>query len=402
MPILFLIVFVGMAGFGIIFPLLPFLGEQMGISDTAVGWVLASYSIGQLIGGPVWGRLSDTYGRRPILIWSTALSALTYVMLAYVSEFYGFFFVRLISGIMAGNISTAFAYATDLSDDKNRAKYLGWVSAAFAMGFFVGPMIGGVFAGDSAESVNFFLVSMIAAAITGVAFIGAIPLLKESLADEHRKPLNLKVEAPKADSFKVFAGRQRLLVLVLLSFLVVQAGAINTSVLAFWIERYLDLGPRDISFIFGYIAFLTMVMHGGAVGPAVHRFGEGNTLRLSLIIYAVSLGVLSFNATFVGLMVAMTLLAIGFGVFTPALNSVISKTAAANERGAVMGVQQSAASLARITGPILSLWVFDIFQGGSAFFLAAATLVPGILLAFWVTRKPEDQSADDASSQAQS
>ena len=400
MPILFIIVFVGIAGFGILFPLLQFLGLQMGVSVSSLGIILAAYSVGQLLGGPLWGRLSDTYGRRPILIWSTALSALSYVMLAYAYDFYSLLLVRFFSGIMAGNVSAAFAYATDISDNDNRAKYLGWVSAAFAMGFFLGPMIGGSFAGNSTEEVDFFMVSMLAAGMMFAATLAAIVFLKESLPVENRKTLNLEFSAPDLGSLKFFLGRRRLLVLVLLSFLVVQAGTVNVSVLPLWIEEYLALGPRDVSYIFGYIGFLTMVMHGGAVAPAVKFFGEANTLFLSLVIYTAALLLLSVNSSLFGLLFAMTLLSIGFGIFTPALNSMVSKTAAPNERGAVMGFQQSAASLARITGPA-GLVVYDLFAGGSAFLTAAITLLPAVVLAFWIARRTPASGKDEVPSRPQ-
>ena len=181
MFILFLIVLIGMAGFSIVFPLIPFFGDRVGAGDQAVGWIIAGYSIGQVMGGPLWGRLSDSWGRRPVLIWSTAGAIFSYVLMGYADTAWLLFLSRVLGGLMAGNISTAYAYATDKSDEAERAKVLGRLAAAFGAGFFLGPVLGGLLLiGDSGE-VKFLLVSLVAAAITALSFVSAWIWLPESL-----------------------------------------------------------------------------------------------------------------------------------------------------------------------------------------------------------------------------
>ena len=371
MLILFLIILIGMTGFGVVFPLIPFFGERVGAGPEAIGWVVAGYSIGQVLGGPFWGRLSDSFGRRPVLIWSTFGSILSYVMMGYADTTWLLIASRVVGGLMAGNIATAYAYATDKSDETERAQVLGRLSAAFGAGFFLGPALGGVLAGDNVGDANFMLVSMVAAGITAFAFVAALIWLPESLPAERRVPFSMDVKMPSLVSWRVVLDRKQLTALILLTFLLNQAGAVSQAILPEWLDKILGMSPRDIGLAFSYIAAVTIVIQAWGLGPLVKRFGEERMTQVAVVTYTIALVTLSFSASFISFLFSMSLLAIGFGIFIPVLNSLISKLAEAHERGAVMGIQQSAAAFARITGPLFGWYVYAVFAGSSAFIAAA-------------------------------
>ena len=142
MTIIFLVTFIGLMGFGIILPLFPFYAERMGASPEIITLTMAVFSLGQFVAAPLWGRLSDSIGRKPVLILTLLGSGLSYVLLAYAPNLPVVILSRMLSGLMAGNVSIAFAYVTDITDDNNRAAGLGKVSAALGLGFMTGPAIG--------------------------------------------------------------------------------------------------------------------------------------------------------------------------------------------------------------------------------------------------------------------
>ena len=154
---LLLVVVVDLIGFGIIIPLLPFYAETYGASPQKVTMLMVTFSFFQFMAAPIWGYLSDKFGRR-IIIWITLIgSIIAYVLLAYSQTIYGLFFARAFAGFMAGNISTAQAYLTDITDKNNRAKAMGLFGAAFGLGFILGPAMGGTLAGPDPQNPNVFL-----------------------------------------------------------------------------------------------------------------------------------------------------------------------------------------------------------------------------------------------------
>lgn len=186
MFILFLIVFIDLVGFGIVIPLLPFYGEHFQADPFTVSLIMATYSLGQFIAAPFWGRLSDTIGRRPVLIISLFGAVLSYIWLGFATTLWMLFAARMVGGLMAGNISTAFAYIADITTIENRAKGMGMVGAAFGLGFIAGPAIGGILAGPDPLTADFQTPAFVAAAMSFVAFVLTFLRLKESLPADVR------------------------------------------------------------------------------------------------------------------------------------------------------------------------------------------------------------------------
>lgn len=187
MLILFLIVLVDLIGFGIIIPLLPFYAEFFKASPDTVGILMATYSLTQFIAAPFLGRLSDRYGRRPILLFSLAGSSIAYVVMGFADSLWLLFWPALSADLWPKNIGAAFAYVADITTTENRAKGMGLIGAAFGLGFIVGPAIGGILAGPDAATANYQLPAFAAAALSALSFLMALIMLKESLSDEVRQ-----------------------------------------------------------------------------------------------------------------------------------------------------------------------------------------------------------------------
>ena len=186
MLVLFLITFVNLLGFGLIIPLLPFYIERVGGGPEIITLVIALYSLLQFLTAPTIGRLSDRYGRRPVLIWTTAGVILSHVLLGFADSLWLVILARMIGGIAAGNVGVIFAYVADISSGADRAKFMGYLGAAFSLGFMFGPVIGGVLAGTEVETANFMLPAFSAAGLTAVAWLCLLTFLPESLKPEYR------------------------------------------------------------------------------------------------------------------------------------------------------------------------------------------------------------------------
>src|SRR5437763_10329946 len=195
MPILFLIVFVDLVGFGLIIPLLPFYAERFGASPQLVTALLAVFSLMAMISAPLWGRLSDRIGRRPVLMASMAAAALAYLWLGLASELWMLFAARAFAGICAGNIAAAQAYIADVTPPEKRARGMGMIGAAFGLGFIVGPVIGGIVAGSDLKTADLETPGLIAAGLSATALFGVVFLLRESLSPARARQTRGRIAA---------------------------------------------------------------------------------------------------------------------------------------------------------------------------------------------------------------
>jgi DHA1 family tetracycline resistance protein-like MFS transporter len=382
MPILFLIVFVDLVGFGLIIPLLPFYAERFGASPQLVTILMAVFSLMAMIAAPFWGRLSDRIGRRPVLMASMAAAALAYLWMGFASELWMLFAARAFAGICAGNIAAAQAYIADVTSPEKRARGMGLIGAAFGLGFIIGPALGGLVAGNDVATADLETPGLIAAGLSAIAFLGVVLLLPESLPAAVRAR-----QARRRFGALCSAFRQPMLArLLMVFFLVILAFAGMESTFALWAMREHGWGPAQIGYVFTYVGLLSAVMQGGLIGPLTRRFGEERLLLSGLALIALGLLVLPFSRTLPPLVVAVSALAIGMGAMQPSLNSLISRRAGAEEQGEVMGVAQSVGSLSRVLGPIMAGALFEAFGRNSPFLWGAALVAAALLLSWRLPR----------------
>lgn len=377
MAILFVIIFMDLVGFGLLIPLLPFYVQRVGASPEIITLVLGLYSFGQLVAAPIWGRLSDRFGRKPVLAITSFGLALSYLMLGFADNLTLLIFSRLFGGVMAGNIAAAQAYVTDITTPETRARGMGMLGAAFGLGFIFGPGIGGVLGGQDLATANFTAPAFAAAGITFIAAL-AVPLfLKESLNREARTQA---APPPLGERLRTTFARRTLMVLVIVGFLTITAWALFETVFALWANAVFAYGPAQIGYVLTLMGVISVIIQGGAMGRLTKRFGERKLVTAAAVFLIMGYGLLALSASTPPMLAACAVLAVGSALFNPAMSSLVSQEAAPHERGAVLGVYQGATALSRVAGPAFSGLAFARLGEAAPFLLAAALVAPVLAL----------------------
>ncbi|MBT3907789.1 MAG: MFS transporter [Rhodospirillaceae bacterium] len=390
---LFLIVFIDLMGFGIIIPLLPFYAEHFHADPFTVGLVMATYSLTQLIAAPVWGRMSDRIGRRPVLLITLAGTAASYIWLGFVDSLAALFAARAIGGAMAGNISAAFAYMADITTREDRAKGMGLIGAAFGLGFIVGPAIGGLLAGADPATADYSLPAFAAAGLSLVALVLAVAILKESLSEEIRARIAARPPEQRFQRMVQAFKTPKLGFLIMVSFLATFVFAGMEATFAMWSERTYAWGPQQNGFLFAGVGIVSAAIQGGLIGRLANRFGEAKLIIQGSVALAIGMVLIPFSENLWILALAMAVLAYGFSTLSPSLNSLISLQVDDENQGAIMGVTRSATTFARIVGPAWAGLLFaqlgkdwPYFVGGGMMLLVAALSI------FALLKKPSNES----------
>ena len=385
MFILFLIVFINLVGFGIIIPLLPFYGEHYGAQPDTVALLMATYSATQFFTAPTWGRLSDRHGRRPILLISLAGTVASYIWLAFATDLTQLFWARALGGFMAGSIGVSFAYIADVTTPENRAKGMGLIGAAFGLGFIAGPAIGGLLSGSDPATASYQLPSLAAAAFSLAALVAAFAILKESLPPERRSGAPGTGRRRAGPKFFETLRQPQFRVLIGLSFLAVFVFAGLEATFALWSERAFGWGPRQNGYIFAFTGLIGAVIQGLLIGPLTKRFGEARLVLQGFAALALGLAIIPFSTGLVSLLTAMVIVAYGFSVSTPALNSLISLRAAASDQGGILGISRSMTTLSRALGPAWAGFLFASFGKQWPFLTGALIMIVvfALSLKYW-------------------
>jgi MFS transporter, DHA1 family, tetracycline resistance protein len=389
---LFLIVVIDLIGFGIVIPLLPFYAERFQASPDVVALLMATYSFTQFISTPIWGRASDRLGRRPILLLSLAGAVVSYTWLAYADSLWVLFAARALGGIMAGNISAAFAYVADITTPKNRAKGMGLVGAAFGLGFVIGPAMGGILAGPDPLTADYRTPALAAAGLSLTALVLAVFILKESLSPEIRARLAQQPVQSRLAMFIDVLRRREIGLLIAITFLATFVFAGVEAVFAMWSERTMGWGPEQNGYLFAFVGVLGALVQGGLMGRLARRFGEANLIVQGAVALTIGLVALPFSNTLAFLLPAMIFLVYGFSICTPSLNSLISVQVGEDEQGKVLGVTRSASTLARVAGPAWAGFLFTVLGKNWPFFGGAVVMIGVVLLGLWVRRQRANTS----------
>lgn len=379
MAILFLIVFTDLVGFGLIIPLLPFYGEHFQATPAEVGALMAIYSLAQFIAAPLWGGLSDRVGRKPVLALSLLGSTLSYAWLAYSESLWMLFAARALGGFMAGNIATAFAYVADVTTPANRAKGMGIVGAAFGLGFIFGPAIGGVLAGADPMHADYRTPALIAAALSALAMMLTVLILPESLPQSVRQAHRAM---PRADRWQALAQALRtpnVGRLIAIAFLATFVFAGIETTFAMWSRRRFGWGPEQNGYLFAFIGLISATVQGGLVGRLAKHFGEHRLVVAGAATLAIGILATPFASSVSLLAFTMLWVAVGFGLMTPSLNSLVSLSVDAGVQGGTMGVTRSATTLARVLGPGWAGLLFE-YLGKDWPFFAGAMIMAGVIM----------------------
>ena len=375
---LFLFCVIDTLGFGILVPLVPYMAARFGTPPEFITPVLGSYSLCQLLAAPWWGRLSDRYGRRPVLMSSLAGACLSYVMLASAGNIWWLLASRMLAGFMAGNIAAAFAYAADVSRDDNRAATLGLVGAAIGIGFSLGPPLGGLLAGADPLSADFVRPALVSVG----ASLMAILLVWRVLPESHTAARRAHARAPRR-AVQLLRARPALALLAAATLVVTYSQSILESIFAIWALHRYGFGPRAVGLLLFAIALPALLMQGGIVRVLVPRVGEARLASYGVLLFVAGLMTLTQSPRLAVTVTGLLLCGIGLGAYNPTAYALASRQAGAQERGAVLGTYAASASLARVLGPFSSGVLYALLGPAAPFVVGACVTLP----AAWLVRR---------------
>jgi MFS family permease len=382
--ILMVTAFMDMVGVLMIIPLLPFYAQDMGAGGLIVGLLVSSFSIAQLLMAPVWGRFSDHYGRRPALVIGMTASAIAYVIFAYADSLWLLFFSRIVQGAGGGTVSVIQAYVADALEPKDRAKGLGWLSAATNAGVALGPVLGAL-----ALKLGRPGPGLIAAALTVVNIGFAWRYLRESrntmeFAAVRAKP-RVRGRSRQAVVGIVSHPNEPASRLIWIYAIAIGAFQGSTAILALFLAVRFGVTERTIGYFFAYIGALSVVTRALVLGPMVDRFGEAKLSRIGSALLAIGLALIAFmhpaaNAmlTYAPLALVVALIPLGTAFTFPCVTALLSRVVPSDERGLYMGVQQTFGGASRVLFPIVYGYMFD--RVIELPFLVAAALVAATIL----------------------
>lgn len=352
LPILFAVMFLVMAGFGIIIPVLPFYAENIGASPTELGYLMAVYSLMQLLFAPMWGRISDRIGRKPVIMIGILGLAFSFFLTGASDTLSMLFVARIVGGALsAANMPTAMAYVADITTPENRSKGMGIIGAATGLGFVFGPAIGGVFSKIDL-SVPFF----VAGGFSLFTLFLVLLFLKESLAKENRG----QSEKEKTSMWKSFKGAQSILFILQLFISLSLAGLETTF--AYFAAKKAGLGTVQLGYIFMIMGLVSAFIQGGVMGRAAKRYGEGMIIKAGIVISAIGFGLILLVDSFATAAIFLSIFGIGNGVIRPAVSALLTKTVTTGH-GSVTGLLSSFDSLGRIAGPPIGGALYGIAIG---------------------------------------
>lgn len=357
---IFLIVFIDMLGFGLILPLLPYFAETFGASDTVIGLLVASYAAAQLIGAPILGRLSDRFGRRPILLISLAGTLLGFLLLGFANTLLILFVARILDGLTGGNISVAQAYISDVTDAKNRTKGLGMIGAAFGLGFIIGPASGGLL-----SQWGYAVPAFVAAGLVTINLLMVALWLPESLTPEKRTTLIGKKPAVTLSALVDALKRPFTGPLLITRFFFGLAFAIFQTIFALYALRRFNLGATETGFILTYVGVLSVIVQGGLVGRLNQRFRDDVLIFSSVGIMALSLLGWALTPSVTVLLIVLAPTAFAGGVLNTVLSSALTKAVQPQEIGGILGLSTSIESATRVIAPTLGGVLLEHFGAWS-------------------------------------
>lgn len=411
-------VFADMIGFLIVLPLLPFYAERFGATPAMVGYLVGAFALAQLLTAPLWGLFSDRFGRRPMILLGLGTSAAAFVLFglaepiavalagllapadaARAHELAGawavaiLFFSRLVQGAGGGTTGVVQAYVSDSVEAGQRAKALGWVTAATSAGVMIGPVLG-----SQAFRLGHAAPGLVAAGLCllNLAFAWRLlpePERRDEHGVEHPPPASLRGSlagvlrrpvAAVASLARVYAGSGRSLAAVLrrptgaVASLIwiyavgMMAFMAMNAMLALYLNRAFGVTEENIGWFYTYVGGVSLVMRALLLGPIVSRLGEVRTLRLGIACLAAGMAILPLPRTLVGFGLVVMLVPVGTALLFPSTTSLVAGLAARRQTGEMLGVQQTFGGIARLAGPFWSGLLFQYFGIGSPFWVAAA------------------------------
>jgi DHA1 family tetracycline resistance protein-like MFS transporter len=391
------IVLVDLLGFTVVMPLLPQFGKRFGLDGGQIGLLFAAYPLCQLIAGPILGRLSDRYGRRPVLIFSQAGTALSFVMLGLARDYPTMLLARCLDGASGGNILVAQAYVADVTAPKDRARGFGLVGMAFGVGFVLGPLLGGLLLGlPVSDEWRLRIPFLVGAVFSTIAWVLVLTRLPESLPADSRSRERARVLSLHGLAETV--ARPTIGLLVAVGFLVVLAFASLEGTFSLFLRERLGWDAQRAAFGFVLLGLVSAMVQGGLIRRLAPRFGERRLILVGLVALAMGMALIAGVSGWPSLLLATLVVAFGQGLVGPSLSGLISKATPASEQGAVFGTLSSAQTLARMVSYLSGNILLDRLGSAAPYWQGAAIALVAFVVALAACRGAvaTDQGSQEA------
>ena len=370
LSLIFLAVFIDLLGFGILIPILPAFAEKiLGMDETAIGIVIAVYSLVQFFFNPILGKISDKHGRKPVIVVCLLINALGYVIFAFTNSFLMLMVSRIVAGVGGSSIAVAQAFIADVTTKETRSKGMGIIGAAFGLGFVFGPLIGGLL-----SKSGYMVTGLGSASFSFIAFIFTLIFLPETNVNRDaeavvgRKIINLS-------SMKKAFSNPNLAILISLYFILTFSFAnIYGTFALLGIQEY---GFTDLQngYIFGIIGITSASVQGGLIGTITRLIGKKKILMIGSFLIMVTLAIIPYAGNFLWLAVDSVFLSLGTGMLQPTVTSLISEITSDADQGAILGTNQAMSAMARFFGPLWGGFTFQYLGYPFPFLTGAAFMI---------------------------
>jgi len=386
--LIFLTVFIDLLGFGILIPILPsFSVKELHVDEAAIGIAIAIYSFVQFLFNPVLGKISDKYGRKPVIVVCLFLNAMGYIVFSFTDSYILLLVSRVIAGIGGSSIGVAQAYIADVTTRENRSKGMGLIGAAFGLGFVFGPLIGGLL-----SSYGYAVTGYVAAGFSLIAFILTIFYLPESLKKkEETEDLFTHPQRRKLFDFaamKKILQKPDLAILVLLFFILTFSFANIYGTFALLGLKVYGFTDMQNGYMYGIVGLSSAIIQGGLIGRINKLMSKKMILIIGSVLMMASLAMIPYAGTFLGLAIVSVVLSYGTGTFQPTVLSLISEVTSESEQGITLGMNQSLSSFARVLGPLWGGFAFEYLGYPFPFLTGAVfTFIIFLLTVFYLPKK---------------
>ena len=378
LTVLMVTAFVDMLGLIIVFPLLPFYATRLGANAAMVGALVASFSVAQLVSAPAWGWMSDRYGRRPAILFGLLISAGAYIIFAFAGTLWLLFLSRIIQGFGGGTIGVVQAYVADISEGKDRAKSLGWLSAVTSLGAVVGPAIGSVLVrvgGHSAPGLG-------SASLCVIVSIFAWRFLRESRETITTQEHEAVVQSTGGGAIRGVIAHPKAPASRLIWIYAIAIGAFygTTPMLPLILSDRLGINETNVGYFVMYLGGMGVLVRAGMLGKMIEWLGEVRLARLGLVFLAFGLAAVSRINSYPTMLVALTLMPVGTGFTFPCVTAMLSRAVPKRDRGLYMGVQHTFGGVSRVAFPLMAGYGMDALGKGVPFVIAGAMVMLTLIL----------------------
>jgi DHA1 family tetracycline resistance protein-like MFS transporter len=370
------VVFINMAGFSLILPLLPFYGHEFEASPVEITMLFAAYSFGNIFGEIWWGRASDRYGRKRVLMLTIGAAALSYVVFAFASTLWLALSIRIVTGFFSGTLGVCQSYVADVTRPEERPKSMGYFGAALNLGFVIGPAIGGLLARPELGLAGFRLPIFTAAAFCGVSALWTALVLRDTRTAGANRP-----SPAFGDAFRFVAGHALLRRLLALAFIGIGTFASMEAVFGLWTQHHFGWSAREVGLTFIAVGATGLLVQLLLIGPLSRRYGEARVIVLGLVVLGVSMVLQPILKNPVAAVVLMSMLMAGHSLAFPNVGSLISRSTPPQNQGSVLGLQMASTAFSRIVVPPFFGFIYAAFSPDAPYFACSLVMLGAIFIA---------------------